>query len=83
MPAVAPVDSAGNPITVGAAVKLLGTVTSINVFSNNYHEITVTLTNPLASYPDVLVGVGGTSFGMTPAAAKVISVPPTVLTLGV
>ena len=59
MPAVAPVDSAGAAITVGAAVKLLGTVTAINMFEGHYAEVTVLLTNPI-SVPDVVVAAGAT-----------------------
>ena len=81
MPAVAPVDSLGAAITVGAAVKLLGTVTAINIFDNRYAEVTVLLTNPI-SVPDVVVAAGAQKT-VPGGAVKSISIAPTMLTLGV
>lgn len=83
MPAVAPVDSTGAPITVGAAVKLLGTVLAINTFSNRYQEITISLTNPVAGVPLSCNTTPIEAVGGSPGAVLVISVPPTCLTVGV
>lgn len=83
MPAVAPVDSTGAAITVGAAVKLLGTVLSINIFSNRRQEIVVGLTNSVAGVPTTSNTTPIEAVGGGPGAVLVISVPPTCLTLGV
>jgi hypothetical protein len=83
MPAVAPVDSNGAAIVVGAQVKLRGTVLAINSFSNRYQEITVGLTNPVAGVPTMSNTPSVESVGGSPGAVLVIQLPPTCLTLGV
>ena len=81
-----PNDSAGNPITVGATVKLVGVVTSIDLLSNRFHDIKVTISHPLASSAGTPKDAStnymeGTE--MTPPGYRqTLAFPPGVLTLG-
>ena len=82
-----PVDANGATITVGATVKLVGTVASINSFDNRYNDIVVTLLHPVITTPSssnpAIPGVNLTGGDPSvPGYRTTISVPPTVLVVG-
>lgn len=58
MPLDSPNDSAGNPITVGATVKLVGTVTKLNLLDPHYADVEVLLSHPISNtlYTDPPMG---------------------------
>lgn len=76
------VDANGAAITVGATVKLVGVVTALDPFSNNFHDVTITLSHPVAGIPDVIVGASGTSNRPSAGAVKTLNVHPSMLVVG-
>lgn len=77
-----PNDSGGTPITLNATVKLVGTVTSLNLFDNRFNDIEVTLAHPLAASANGGPPLGVTGGDVGPGARIKIYVPPSVLTVG-
>lgn len=76
------VDANGAAITVGATVKLVGTVVELNPFSTKFRSVTITLLHPTVNVPDDNVASGAQRAGATPGAVKTISVHPSMLVVG-
>jgi len=82
------VDSGGNAITVGATVKLVATVISINAFDNRYNDVLIQINHPVITSPSssnpAIPGVFAPTGGdySVPGYRLQLSVPPTVLTVG-
>jgi hypothetical protein len=69
-------DSGNSTLAVNDAVKLLGTVTSINDVDAHFCEVTVTLTHPVTTVADK-----GPEFDLlVPGAVRTISVSGPMLT---
>jgi hypothetical protein len=83
------VDANGTPITVGATVKLVGVVTSMNPFSNRFNDVKITISHPLpASFGPARdqvqngnVAVDGGN-DQSPGYRLNLAVPPGVLVVG-
>jgi len=77
-------DANGVAITVGATVKLVGVVTSLNPFDNRFRDVQITLSHPLPSSSGPAVNiVHPVGAEVTPPGyITVISVPPGVLVVG-
>lgn len=73
------VDAVGIPILVGSTVKLVGTVTAIDLFSTKYHDITVMLTQSLVIDHNNYVSAPNPT---VPGYRTMIKVPASVLVVG-
>ena len=81
------VDANGAAVTLGATVKLVGVVTSVNPFSNRFHEVQITLSHPLAASAGPPKNQLGTNYAEgvelnPPGYRVVIECPPGVLVVG-
>jgi hypothetical protein len=76
-----PNDANGAAVTLGAAVKLQGTVTAINLFDNRFNDIEVTITHPLAAQDTIKQPTGADS--SVPGLRLKFTVPAGYLVLGV
>lgn len=74
-----PNDANGVAITVGATVKLVGTVASLNLFDNRFNDVVITLSHPVAGQLPTFLTGGDSS---QPGYKVQISVPPNVLLVG-
>jgi hypothetical protein len=76
-------DYNGNAITVGATVKLIGTVTAVNALSQHYRDITVQLSYPVTgvAQPQPQPPADG-GFNTQPGSVLTINVPGCVLIVG-
>ena len=81
------VDANGAAITLGATVKLVGTVTGLNGFSLRFNDVQITLSHPLPASSGPPLNqqsnnqVSGGNLN-TPGYRTVLSVPPGVLVVG-
>jgi hypothetical protein len=80
-------DAKGAAITVGATVKLVGVVTALNPLSNRFHDVSITLSHPLAGATFGPPKDASTSYmegaEMNPPGYRLkIDVPPGVLVVG-
>ena len=80
MATVSPVDANGTAITVGATVKLVGTVTGINQFDNRLNEITISISHPLSGVVPLVNTTGGDL--TVPGYRTTVTTPPQVLVVG-
>jgi hypothetical protein len=84
MPATNIIDAVGTVISVGATVKLVGTVTSINAFDQHFGEVVVTLSNP-AGIPVTNISLVNDIAGGVPSptlACTTVNVAPRMLLVG-
>jgi len=80
MPADPLLDANGVAITVGATVKLVGVVTSVNALDNRYNSVAITLLHPIAGVPDV--GSSPGAEGVKQSGKKTIEVTASMLVVG-
>lgn len=76
---VPPLDANGTPITVGATVKLVGTVLSVNQFDNRYNEILISISHPIAGVVPANITGGDPT---VPGYRVQVTTPPAVLIVG-
>lgn len=75
-----PNDANGVALVVGDTVKLVGVVTSMNLFDNRFNDLTITISHPITS---ILSQTGITGADATvPGYRTVITVPAAVLVKG-
>lgn len=77
-----PNDSNGVALVVGDTVKLVGTVTAMNLFDNRFNDLEVTLSHPLsaATFSGPQLGVTGGDVG--PGPRLKVNVPAVMLIKG-
>jgi len=81
----APLDSGGSTITVGATVKLVGTVLAINGFDNRFNDIQIQINHPISassSNPAMMTVNETGGDAVIPGYRLVLNFPPGVLTVG-
>lgn len=82
-------DANGVAITVGATVKLVGVVTSLNPFDNRFHDVTISLSHPLPAstggakdMPPYKMNYSEGAERDPPGNSATIAVPPGLLIVG-
>ena len=74
-------DSNGVALVVGQTVKIVGTVVSLDPFSTDFHEVTISLNDPIA-VEDTQVAPSGTNNRPASGLARTLNVPALILTVG-
>lgn len=77
-----PNDANGVPLVAGDTVKLVGTITGMNLFDNRFNDIEVTLSHPLSAsvFQGPPLGITGGDVGTGPRLK--VSVPAAMLVKG-